>query len=249
MIAGQAADQSFLNLLSEYTVDRANLALTDGRSVNMRAPILDAIQSTLGAEDPEWFARTQTFGEKDGNLNIEGISNTHPTSPFDLVWGVRSPLFAPDFATFHTVNGKRVQVLDSGLAILVFVKEAFSAEPVFEVKTINLNGKGVRSIEYIPSLRGYLISSGPVPKADNYRLWLYRPAGPSAGAVDELIDVTDRLPQFYGLGRPEAILNRGHGNGLGNGNFTVFSEQDPNFSAPQPTFNFIDATVALGRPE
>jgi hypothetical protein len=226
-------DQSF-NLLSQYDVDPTGPSLAVIASVNMRSQILNAIQTTLGAQDPTWFAHTQMFSEKDGNLNVEGISVTASPSQYDLVWGLRSPLFAHEFATPTTSTPPVAQFLDHGKAILVFVKDAFSSEPSFDVKTLDLQGQGIRSIEHVPSLQGYLIVSGPVPKADSYRLWLWRP---TPQENDVLVDITNKLPEFLRLGRPEAILKRS------NDNITIISEQDPTFTTPPP-YNFIEATIA-----
>jgi hypothetical protein len=242
-----------LNRLSRYDIgldENGAPTLLNPVSVNLRDKIMAAIGNTLGQEDPAWFARINLKGEKDGNLNIEGISATHPQSYHDLVWGVRGPLYGADFAkTVTDSKGVKTTLLDQGEAILVYVKDAFGDNPQFRVETINLQGKGVRSIEYIPSLQGYLIASGPVPKADEYRLWLYRPANGNGNGPSVLLDITNKLDGFASanqattprfLGRPEAIMNAGIKH------VTFFSEADPTFTV-QPVYNFIDVEVEMGR--
>jgi hypothetical protein len=264
-------DNNF-NRISRYDVASDKLALLNEETVVMRPQILNALNSTLGQIDPAWFPRTQLFGEKDGNLNIEGLSATPRDSRFDFVWGLRAPLFSPEFATFTTINGKRTQILDKGEAILVFARNVFpsneegddnnhhdnndndnngdhgnrrrsgyvgSRQPEFYVETINLNGQGIRAIEYVPALEGYLISSGPVPKADIYRLWLYKPSR-GHDHPSSLTEISSKLPQFLKLGRPEAILLRG-GNKI-----AIFSEEDPTFTV-NPEFNFIGASINIVR--
>jgi hypothetical protein len=221
------------NRLTRYDVNQHDMTLHNEKSVFMRGAIMNALNATLGREDPAWFSRIQLYESKNGNLNIEGISVTGPESDYDFVWGVRGPLFSPQFATFAGSG----QILDVGKAILVYAKNVFddaSCAPEFRVETIDLEGKGVRSIEYIPALKGYVISSGPVPKADEYGLWLYRPA--FNGKRAELINLESQLSEFHNLGRPEGILREP------NNYFSIISEDDPTFTTPKP-YNWIRVHV------
>jgi hypothetical protein len=45
-----------------------------------------------------------------------------------------------------------------------------------QLHSLDLNGEGIRSLNYIPRLEGYLITSGPLSKSDNinFKLWLWR---------------------------------------------------------------------------
>lgn len=90
------------NRLSRYDVDQINLGVLNEETLVMRPTIINYVNSTLGQQDPAWFARTQLYDEKSGNLNIEGISVTAPDSDYDFVWGFRGPLFGPTFATFDS---------------------------------------------------------------------------------------------------------------------------------------------------
>ena len=80
------------------------------------------------------------------------------------------------------------------------VKDPFGVEPQFTVESLDLDGLGIRSIEYIPQLLGggYLISSGPVEKDSSaFKLWWYRPGG----APQQI-----NIEEYKYLCRPESIM-------------------------------------------
>ena len=159
-------------------------------SVDLRDELMDALWTEFG---DEWFNRIETKSSKAGGLNIEGLA-VHPHRPNSIVWGIRSPLFGDTFAT-EDVDGDRI--LDEGRASIATVDRPFDAAPRFAFETLDLDGHGVRSFEYSPVLRGYVIISGPAMKADGYSLWFWSDHG-------DLIPLD--LPGFDQLCRPEGIV-------------------------------------------
>jgi len=234
-----ANDNPLYNYVSSYEVSLNATGfpvLNNPKHRLMRPTIMSWLQK-YGAKFPGWYERISVMSEKTGNLNIEGLSYSGHNSKYDLVWGLRSPLMSATFATGSGAN----QVLDNGNALLVFAKGVLdpnvaTGDIQYRIVEVNLNGKGVRSMEWIPALNGYLISAGPVPKADNYALWLYQP-DPLDESRYTLTEMTSLLPQFSQLGRPEGILNRNPSQ------FAIYSEQDPHFTSVPAVDNIVSVTM------
>lgn len=183
-------DTEAFRLLTEFSLDPTGRFIRNERSVVIRDLMLESLKSL---PDERWFSRVAaTFGVK-GGLNAEGISWV-PEQPETLLIGLRSPLWGEAFG--DPTFGKAF-ALNRGKAILAFVAQPFSDRPTVRLETIDLGGQGVRDLQYVPDLGGYLIIGGPVDKAAGYSLWFYR----GTGRPERI-----HLPEFDGLCRPEAIM-------------------------------------------
>ncbi|VUD47801.1 hypothetical protein TDB9533_01100 [Thalassocella blandensis] len=175
----------------ELTLDDRKEVASE-RYVYFRKKLLKILQRHF--DDDLWFARIATTFGKSGGLNVEGLSVTDV--PGQLMVGLRSPLYDKNFG--DKVFGKNIS-LDRGKAILVNVTDPFSKRMKSDVITLDLDGQGVRGMEYIPALKGYVIIGGSVEKGNNFSLWFYRPAP----YLLEKISLQD----FDHLCRPESILS------------------------------------------
>jgi len=183
-------DTEAYRLLTEFSLDPTGRFVRNERSVVIRDLMLEALKTL---PDDRWFSRVAaTFGVK-GGLNAEGISWV-PEAGETLVVGLRSPLWGEAFG--DPTFGKAF-ALDRGQAILAFVTHPFSDRPKVRLETLDLGGHGVRDIQYLPDLEGYLVIGGPVDRAPGFSLWFYR----GKGAPERI-----RVPEFDGLCRPEAIM-------------------------------------------
>ena len=186
------------NLLTRFRLTHDGSAIVDEQSVNLSAALKAALRRDFG---DEWYNRIDGLDPRLGGLNIEGISRSHRGSD-ELIWGLRSPLFGPNFPTN----------INSGAAILASIGDPFG-NATFSFSTVDLQGHGVRSIEWIPALHGYVIIGGPVERGNVYSLWRLRPNG-------DLERIN--LPGFTTLCRPEAVLQVS----VGDSNYlVVMSEQ------------------------
>lgn len=174
----------------ELTLDDAGEVASE-RYVYFRRKLLKILQKHF--DDDLWFARIATTFGKSGGLNVEGLSVTDV--PGQLVVGLRSPLYDKNFG--DKVFGKNIS-LDRGNAILIKVKDPFGKHMKSEVITLDLGGQGVRGMEYIPALKGYMIIGGSVEKGNNFSLWFYRPSPYQLKKIS--------LKHFDHLCRPESIL-------------------------------------------
>lgn len=212
-------------LLSEFTLDKHKQRLTWERSVDIRSQLVTALKDTCPY--PGWHARSANVYGKRGGLNVEGLSvDAH--SRDKLILGLRSPLCAADFG--HPDFGEELS-LRSGKAILVGVTKPFSPRPNFDFIQLDLNGHGVRGMEYVAALKGYVIIGGPVEKAHDYSLWLYR----DDGKLEAL-----KLNGFEDLCRPEAVTPIAI---RGQAGIIVYSEQAGGNCSKRP-FSFVAATIA-----
>ena len=84
-----------------------------------------------------------------------------------------------------------------GVAIIAIVEDAFGDSPSFRFETLDLDGHGVRGMEWIPALNGYVIIGGPVVKANDYSLWRW--------AADGRLEPLE-LDGFDQLCRPESVI-------------------------------------------
>ena len=69
------------------------------------------------------------------------------------------------------------------------------------VTLIDLKGQGIRGIEYIPAMKGYVIISGGVEKMNEYHLWFYDPKS------EKTVKISQDNDDFSRLCRPESVLN------------------------------------------
>jgi hypothetical protein len=184
-------DTEAYRVLAEVTLDPVDKKVVSERYVYMRDPIIDALK--LQFRDANWYGRVSTTFGKEGGLNVEGLSTSHLGNDY-LTMGLRSPLWSPLFGS--SKFGEQF-ALTKGEAILAHIKDPFGIKPNLELESINLKGNGIRSLEYIADLKGYLIVAGPVEKdSAAFGLWWYTPK-------QAPIELT--INEFKTLCRPEAI--------------------------------------------
>ena len=125
----------------------------------------------------------ERLAPKLGGINIEGLT---ATPEGDLLIGFRSPL---------TENKALLVALKNPLELVTQSKaKAQFDEPIL----LDLNGLGVRSIEYWSVIQAYIIVAGEVGGGDRFALYLWS-GNPNENP--ELIDLT--LPTDF---RPESVL-------------------------------------------
>lgn len=127
----------------------------------------------------------QLAPEAEGGLNIEGLS---ATPEGQLLIGFRNPLTA-------------------GRALLVTLEnpEACAtksmAAKIGAVHELDLGRRGIRSIEWVPAQKQYLIAAGPTADSGTFQLFTWK------GGADKPAPVTAKL----GTLRPEGIIAVGGG--------------------------------------
>jgi hypothetical protein len=209
--------------LTRFKLDQTGSQLIDETSVDLRDQLLAALQAHFGQE---WFDRIKDLAGRDGGLNIEGLSRAH-TGQDVLLWGLRSPLWGDNFPAD----------LRDGAAIIAKVYQPFGAEPTFQFETLDLQTElgnhGIRAMEWIPKLHGYVIIGGPVQKANDYSLWRLRPNG----ALERI-----ELPGFDQLCRPESVLQL---TADGKDYLVVLSEES-GAACDNVAFTFIQAEILPG---
>lgn len=205
--------------LTRFQIDRRSNDLIRQTSINLRENLMSALKARFGSE---WFDRIKDAPAKAGGLNIEGISTYHKGKNVFL-WGLRSPLFGENFPTD----------LHDGVAIIAKVFNPFGGYPFIDFITVDLEGDGVRGMEWIPSLHGYVIIGGPVEKGDLYSLWLLRPRW----GLEQL-----DLPGFSDLCRPETVteIRENHKN------YLVVISEDSGAACKNKEFTFIKAEILSG---
>lgn len=154
-------------LLVEFTLDEENNKIIWERSVDFRSKLLSALKTTC--YNKGWVSRVLNVFGKRGGLNVEALS-FDPNNDEGLVLGLRSPLCSVQFGLPAFGDGLSLR---NGKAMMVKVNMPFSAKPSFEFIKLDLHGHGIRGMEYIQALKGYVIIGGPVEKADDYSLWFY----------------------------------------------------------------------------
>lgn len=181
-------------ILSSFKLDPQG-QVVDERNMYARQMIMSALESEFG--DQQWLHRVRVSIGKRGGLNVEGLSRS-PSSNTSLVFGLRSPLYSEQFGDPAL---KPTLSLRTGNAILLEISDPFASDYQFKASTIDLNGQGIRGLEYIPKMKGYIIISGNADVGDNYGLWFYNPVSQEVKALSEA------SPRFAQLCRPEAVLN------------------------------------------
>ncbi|WP_053979860.1 hypothetical protein [Marinagarivorans algicola] len=187
-------DTSDYRVLSAFTVGDDG-TVTNERYVYAREMLLNALETKFGNND--WLRRVRISFGKSGGLNVEGLSAS-PESEKALVFGLRSPLYDDNFGS-PEFDGKLS--LNTGKAILLEVSDPFSGDYSTKITTLDLKGEGIRGLEYIPKMKGYILISGSVEKKDHYALWFYSPKS------EQLTSLTNDSAMFGKLCRPESVLN------------------------------------------
>ena len=126
----------------------------------------------------------ERLAPKSGGINIEGLT---ATPEGDLLIGFRSPL----------VDEKALLVPLKNPSKLIDKKDETQAkfgEPIY----LDLNDLGIRSIEYWPVIKAYMIIAGEVGGGDRFALYLW---SGKPNENPEPIDLT--LPAGF---RPESVL-------------------------------------------
>lgn len=187
-------DTADYRVLASFKIDDEEKVVSE-RYVYAREKVLNALVEKFGAND--WAKRMLISFGKLGGLNVEALSISHKKGDY-LVMGLRSPLWHKQFGA-PVLNNKLS--LNKGDAIFVEWHRPFDEKPTLKVTTVDLDNQGIRGMEYIPSLRGYLIIAGPVQKAKNFNLWFYDPFSNKS----EKLAANDKA--FKHLCRPETILH------------------------------------------
>jgi hypothetical protein len=101
------------------------------------------------------------------------------------------------------------------------------------MQPIDLEGHGIRDIQYVPALGAYLVIGGPVDKAAGYSLWLCSLKGK-----------TERIwfPEFEGLCRPEAVMPV-----PGTNEVYLFSEEGGAL-CEAPAYTYLRLAFSVGEP-
>lgn len=113
---------------------------------------------------------------KKGGLNVEGLSADAEGKT--LLFGLRSPL-----------------VGEKKLALVIGVED-FGGKASIQTWELDLGGKGIRGMEYVPTLKRYMIVAGPDVKGMGYGLWTWD--GSSAPQRQD-------VKEFDSLCRPESV--------------------------------------------
>jgi hypothetical protein len=143
--------------------------------------------TTLVRDLRDFFSKQQSGLEldpkvppKEGGLSIEGLAAD--PEQHDLLVGFRSPVF-------------------DGRALVVIIRNpdeitAEDAKPVEfgEPCLLDLNGLGVRSMEYWPSRKCYLVLAGAADKTFDYRFFTWKP-GSKVRPVADVDFSTMNLPE------------------------------------------------------
>jgi hypothetical protein len=214
-------DTDDYRVLSALTFDDSGKVKSE-QYIYARQIIVNAMEKNFGNDS--WLRRVKVSFGKSGGINIEGLSHSHNNGD-NLIFGFRSPLWDESFGS---------PILDptlslaKGKAILLELKDPMNkSTPEATFTLIDLNGQGIRGIEYIPELKGYVIISGGVQKLNEYHLWFYDPMSKETTKLSKLGD------DFSKLCRPESVLNVPEKSTL-----IIFSEESGS-ACSQVTFNFI----------
>ena len=186
-------DHPSYRLLGEVFYDEKKRAFRQGRMTDYRDVLIKALSKVT--TDSVWFTRTISTFAKYGGVNVEGLASV-PNNNNAVVFGLRSPLVFPSFG--NPAIDKNL-TLDSGKAIIVKVIAPFSDDPLIEPVLLDLEGQGVRSLEYISSVNAYVIIAGSTHSdKGRFQLWLWSMENRSIQKVN--------LPELDELCRPESIV-------------------------------------------
>ena len=186
-------DHPSYRLLGEVFYEEKKRTFRQGRMTDYREVIIKALSKVTN--DSLWFTRTISTFAKYGGVNVEGLASV-PNNNDAVIFGLRSPLVNPRFG--NPAIDKKL-TLDSGKTILVKVIAPFSDEPLTEPMLLDLEGQGVRSLEYISSINAYIIIAGSTHSdKGRFQLWLWSMENSSIQKV--------HLPELDELCRPESIV-------------------------------------------
>jgi hypothetical protein len=214
-------DTDDYRVLSALTIDDDGKVQSE-KYIYARQLIVDAMEEHFGNND--WLRRVKISFGKSGGINIEGLSASH-NEDNNLIFGFRSPLWDQDFGS-PVLNPSLS--LSKGKAILLELNNPMdnkSPKGVFTL--VDLNGQGIRGIEYIPSLKGYVIISGGVQKLNEYHLWFYNPEKKVTTKLSTLDD------DFSKLCRPESVLN------IPEKSMLVILSEESGSACSKAEFNFV----------
>ena len=200
--------------------------------VLLRKLLMTALRGHFG---DRWFQQIQGNPAKKGGLNVEAVASA-PSSESGqpvLVLGLRSPLFGDHFGNAATQPGFSLR---EGRAIVAVVHSPFSKRRTFTFQTLDLKGQGIRGMEWIPALGGYVIISGPVDKrADGFGLWLWGGAEKPPQKLP--------LPGFQRLCRPESVFQWM----AGKSSYLVVLSESSGAACQAAPFSLIRATIMPSR--
>jgi hypothetical protein len=159
--------------------------------------------------------------EEAGGLNIEGLA---PTSDGHLLIGFRNPI----------PGGKAIVARLRNPAALV--DGSGTAPDIALGGTLDLGGRGVRALEFVPALGIYLVLAGPLGDGEDFRLYKWS-GEPTATARPLSVD-------FGGLHPEELIVMSNSGNRL---TVRLFSDDgtDACKEAAETTRRFRSATAQV----
>lgn len=214
-------DTADYRVLSSIQLDEEGQLMSE-KYIYAREMIINAMENRFG--DNAWLRRVKVSFGKSGGVNIEGLSTSHKGDE-RLVFGFRSPLVDEHFGS-PILNPDFS--LSQGLAMLMEIDNPIETKsPKSEITLIDLNGQGIRGIEYIPGMKGYVIISGGVEKLNEYHLWFYNPESKTTSKLSKEGD------DFSKLCRPESVLNIPESSSL-----TILSEESGK-ACSHAEFNYI----------
>lgn len=180
--------------ISRFSIDLVAKQRTKVSQIPLRSRLLAGLQQHFANDT--WFQRIDGQQPRKGGLNVEAITRTADEQGQEtLLLGLRSPLFGNHFG--HPEMDSSLS-LKEGAAIVAIISDPFGTKPSITFTTVDLNGAGIRAMEWIPALNGYVIVSGPVMRKGSFNLWFWPHTD---GPAEPLF-----LPGFQHLCRPEAVI-------------------------------------------
>ena len=143
----------------------------DVRIVPVGRPYIHLIRDLIKAHALGEFdlERASTLApEEDGGLNLEGLA---PTPEGYLLLGFRNPV--PDGLALVVAIANPAEVIDRGTPAVVSV-----------AGRLDLGGRGIRAIEFVPESKTYLVIAGACDDAHDFRLYRW-----SGGLRDEATQI------------------------------------------------------------
>ena len=201
----------FATSMSRGTFDDCHIIYLRNNSETNCLPVLSELTKVLAdAFGAHWLETVLALDAKKGGINVEGLASYDGR----LLIGLRSPL-------------ERF-----GKAIVVAMPDpSESRAGQSEIFTLELNGMGIRGIEYIESLASFVIIAGTVEKSSRFSLWLHSPQE----GTTELLSISE----FDELCRPESIVSSKASN-----SFFVFSERSGE-ECVGSSFDYIEVSPAV----
>lgn len=182
-ITGSASetDVSFAGGYAGLAVDMQEPANWTSPDSELTKNTIDVLKASLQLDDEK---KKRLRPKKDG-LNIEGLAALPDGS--GLLIGLRNPV--PDGKAL-VLNLSNADDLVGGQA-----DAARFAAPVL----LDLGGRGIRSMDHVPAVDGFLIVAGPVNDESSFKLFKW--SGDPEGKVDEVLE----FRQSTGV-NPEALV-------------------------------------------